>query len=86
MKNLRSNLSTLHVLSHFASTRSVQGNQKHDELFANRWLKFKKKSFMLLNYISSEQSVKILVKSLRNCKSYEHLHDGVSAFTEHVEN
>ena len=40
---------------------------------------------MLVNYISSAQSVKILVKSLKNCKSYEHLHDGISAFTEHVE-
>ena len=40
---------------------------------------------MLLNHISSEQSVKILVKSLKNFKRYEHLHDGVSAFTEHVE-
>ena len=45
-----------------------------------------KNSFMLLNYISSEQSVKILVTSLKNCKSYEHLHYGVSAFTEQVEN
>ena len=41
---------------------------------------------MLLNYISCEQSVKILVKWLKNCKSYEHLHDGVSAFMEQVEN
>ena len=30
--------------------------------------------------------MKILVKSLKNCRSYEHLHDGVSAFAEHVEN
>ena len=41
---------------------------------------------MLLNYISSEQSVKIFAKLLKNGKCYEHLHDGVSAFTEHVEN
>ena len=41
---------------------------------------------MLLIDISCEQSVKILVKSLKNCKSYEHFIDGVSAFTEHVEN
>ena len=41
---------------------------------------------MLLNYISMKQSVKLLVKSLKNCKWYEHLHDGVLAFTEHVEN
>ena len=40
---------------------------------------------MLLNYILSEQPVKIFVKLLKNCKSYEHLHDGVSAFMEHVE-
>ena len=26
----------------------------------------------------------ILVKLLKNCKSYVHLHDRVSAFTEHV--
>ena len=30
--------------------------------------------------------MKILVKSLKNCKSYEHLHDGVSVLAEHVEN
>ena len=30
--------------------------------------------------------MKTSFKSLENCKSYEHLHDGVSAFTEHVEN
>ena len=41
---------------------------------------------MLLNYISTEQSVKILVQLLTNCKSYGHLHDGVSAEPEHVEN
>ena len=40
---------------------------------------------MLLNYISTEQSVQILVQSLTNCKSYGDLYDGVSAFTEHVE-
>ena len=51
----------------------------------NGWLKFIN-SFTLLNYISSEQSMKILARSLKNCKSYEHLHDGVSAFAEHVEN
>ena len=42
--------------------------------------------FMLLNYICTEQSVKILVQSLTNYKSYGDLYDGVSAFTEHVEN
>ena len=41
---------------------------------------------MLLNYICTEQSVKILVQSLTNCKSYGDLYDGVSGFTEHVEN
>ena len=41
---------------------------------------------MLLNYISSEESVKVLVKSFKNCRSYEHLHDCVSAFKEHNEN
>ena len=41
---------------------------------------------MLLNYVCTEQSVKILVQSLINCKSYGDLYDGVSAFTEHVEN
>ena len=51
----------------------------------NGWLKFKD-MFMLLNYICSKQSVKILVQSLTNCKSYGDLYDGVSAFTEHVEN
>ena len=51
----------------------------------NSSLKFKD-MFMLLNYISTEQSVKILVQSLTNCKSYGDLYDGVSAFTEHVEN
>ena len=42
--------------------------------------------FMLLNYICTEQSVKILVQSVTNCKSYGDLYDGVSGFTEHVEN
>ena len=51
----------------------------------NGSLKFKD-MFMLLNYIDTEQSVKILVQSLTNCKSYGDLYDGVSAFTEHVEN
>ena len=45
-----------------------------------------KDMFMLLNYIYTEQSVKILVQSLINCKSYGDLYDGVSAFTAHVEN
>ena len=45
-----------------------------------------KDMFMLLNYICTEQTVKILVQSLTNCKSYGDLYDGVSAFTEHVEN
>ena len=40
---------------------------------------------MLLNYICTAQSLKILVQSLTNCKSYGDLYDGVSAFTEHVE-
>ena len=30
--------------------------------------------------------MKILVQSLTSCKSYGELHDGVSAFTEHVDN
>ena len=51
----------------------------------NGSLKFKDK-FMLLNHIYTEQSVKILVQSLTKCKSYGDLYDGVSAFTEHVEN
>ena len=51
----------------------------------NDSLKFKD-MFMLLNYICTEQSVKILVQSLTNCKRYGDLYDGVSAFTEHVEN
>ena len=53
----------------------------------NGLLKFED-MFMLLNYICTEQSVKILhvVQSLTNCKSYGDLYDGVSAFTEHVEN
>ena len=51
----------------------------------NGWLKIKD-MFTLLNYICTEQSVKILVQSLTNCKSYGDLYDGVSAFTEHVEN
>ena len=51
----------------------------------NGSLKFKD-VFMLLNYICTVQSVKILVKSLTNCKSYGDLYDGVSAYTEHVEN
>ena len=42
--------------------------------------------FMLLNYISTEQSVKISVQSLTNCKTYGDLNDGVSVFTEYVEN
>ena len=41
---------------------------------------------MLLNYISTEQSVKFLVQLLTNRKSYGHLHDGVSTESEHVEN
>ena len=45
-----------------------------------------KNMFMLLKYICTEQSVKILVQSLTNCKSYGDLYDGVSAFAEHVEN
>ena len=51
----------------------------------NGSLKFKD-MYMLLNYIYTEQSVKILVQSLTNCKSYGDLYDGVSAFTENVEN
>ena len=51
----------------------------------NGSLKFKD-MFMLSNYICTEQSVKILFKSLTNCKSYGDLYDGVSAYTEHVEN
>ena len=51
----------------------------------NGLLKFKD-MFMPLNYICTEQCVKILVQSLTNCKSYGDLYDGVSAFTEHVEN
>ena len=51
----------------------------------NGSLKFKD-MFMLLNHIYTEQSVKILVQSLTKCKSYGDLYDGVSAFTEHVEN
>ena len=51
----------------------------------NGSLKFKD-MVMLLNYFCTEQSVKILVQSLTNCKSYGDLYDGVSAFTEHVEN
>ena len=51
----------------------------------NSSLQFKD-MFMLLNYISTEQSVKILVQSLTNCKSYGDLNDGAFAFTEHVEN
>ena len=51
----------------------------------NGSLKFKD-MFMLLNYICMDQYVKILVQSLTNCKSYGDLYDGVSAFTEHVEN
>ena len=43
----------------------------------NGSLKFKA-MFMLLNYICTEQSVKILVQSLTNCKSYGDLNDGVS--------
>ena len=39
-----------------------------------------KDMFRLLNYISTEQSVKILVQSLANCKSYGDIYDGVSAF------
>ena len=41
---------------------------------------------MLLNSICTEQSVKILVQSLTNCKTDVDLYDGVSAYTEHVEN
>ena len=51
----------------------------------NSSLKFKD-MFMPLNYIYTEQSVKILVQSLTKCKRYGDLYDGVSAFTEHVEN
>ena len=51
----------------------------------NGSLKFKD-MFMLLNYIYTKQSVKILVQSLTNCKNYGDLYDGVSAFTAHVEN
>ena len=51
----------------------------------NGSLKFKD-TIMLLNYICTEQSVNILGQSLTNCKSYGDLYDGVSAFTEHVEN
>ena len=51
----------------------------------NGSLKFKKMS-MLLNYICTEQSVKILVQTLTKCKSYGDLYNGVSAFTAHVEN
>ena len=51
----------------------------------NGSLKFKD-MLMLINYICTEQFVKILVQSLTNCKSYGDLYDGVSAFTEHVEN
>ena len=51
----------------------------------NGLLKFKD-MFMLSNYICTEQSVKILNKSLTNCKSYGDLYDGVSTYTEHVEN
>ena len=51
----------------------------------NGSLKFKD-MFMLLKYICIEQSVKILVQSLTKCNSYVDLYDGVSAFTEHVEN
>ena len=42
--------------------------------------------FMHLNYICTEQSVKILVQLLINCKSYGDLYDSVSAFAAHVEN
>ena len=45
-----------------------------------------KDTFMLLNYICTEQSMKILVQSLTNYKSYGDLYDRVSAFTEHAEN
>ena len=48
-------------------------------------LKFKD-MFMLSHYICTEQSVKILVQSPINCKSYADLYDSVSAFAEHVEN
>ena len=48
-------------------------------------LKFKD-MFMLLYYICTGLSVKLLVQSLTNCKSYGDLYDGVSAFTEHIEN
>ena len=51
----------------------------------NGSLKFKD-MFMLLYDICTEQSVKILVQSLINYKSYGDLYDGVSAFAEHVEN
>ena len=51
----------------------------------NGSLKFKD-MFMLSNYICTEQSVKILIKSLTNCRSYGNVYDGVSAYTEHVEN
>ena len=42
--------------------------------------------FLRLIYICTEQSVKILVQSLTNCKSYGDLYDGVSSFTAHGEN
>ena len=51
----------------------------------NGSLKFKD-MFMLLKYICTEQSVKILVQSLTNCKCYGYLYDSVLAYTEHVEN
>ena len=51
----------------------------------NGSLKFKD-VFLLLKYICTEQSVKILLQSLTNCKSYGDLYDGVSEFTAHVEN
>ena len=66
-------------------TRSVPGNHKDVGYFVNSSLKFKD-IFMLLNHICTYQTVKILVQSFTNCKSYGDLYDGVSAFTEHVEN
>ena len=44
-----------------------------------------KDMFMLLKYNCTEQSMKILVQSLTNCKSCRDLYDCVSALPEHVE-
>ena len=45
-----------------------------------------KDMFLILKYICTGQSVKILVQSLTNCKSYGDLYDSILAFTAHVEN